>query len=342
MSRFTVIVVPDETTDRVRRYRMSRRWLPRLAVGAGLALVLGVGMTVDYVRLRLEAVEVARLREESVAHQAALETLGVQVGTLEQEFERLRELERKVRVIANLPGAIREAQVPEGTAAGQGGGDEESTAVQMQPPGEAPAGARPPVGPEPPGPSGGGANVEAVPPPSASSLVLDADALARVTAKARHISGALDRRTRSFEALVEDLEGKQHRLASTPSIWPTDGWVTSGYGYRTSPFTGRRQFHGGLDIAARFGTAILAPARGRVRFAGRKGPLGQTVVLDHGDGLRTLFGHTAEIFVEQGQTVERGARIASVGSSGRSTGPHVHYAVVVDGRSVDPADYIFE
>jgi murein DD-endopeptidase MepM/ murein hydrolase activator NlpD len=86
----------------------------------------------------------------------------------------------------------------------------------------------------------------------------------------------------------------------------------------------------------------VAPARGKVVFAGRKGPLGQAVVLDHGYGLRTIFGHTAELFVKRGDSVERGARIASVGSSGRSTGPHLHYAVAVDGESVDPADYIFE
>jgi murein DD-endopeptidase MepM/ murein hydrolase activator NlpD len=146
----------------------------------------------------------------------------------------------------------------------------------------------------------------------------------------------------SFEDLVEGLEGKRHRLASTPSIWPTEGWVTSGYGYRISPFTGRRNFHAGLDIASNFGTPILAPARGRVVFAGRKGPLGKTLVIDHGFGLRTSYGHTAELLVKKGEEVERGQRIAAVGSTGRSTGPHVHYSVEVKDRSVNPLNYIFE
>jgi murein DD-endopeptidase MepM/ murein hydrolase activator NlpD len=146
----------------------------------------------------------------------------------------------------------------------------------------------------------------------------------------------------SFEELVEGLEGKRHRLASTPSIWPTEGWVTSGYGYRISPFTGRRTFHGGLDIASDFGTPIVAPARGKVVFAGRKGPLGKTLVIDHGFGLRTSYGHAAEIHVEKGEAIERGQRIASVGSTGRSTGPHLHYAVEVKGKSVNPHNYIFE
>jgi murein DD-endopeptidase MepM/ murein hydrolase activator NlpD len=131
-------------------------------------------------------------------------------------------------------------------------------------------------------------------------------------------------------------------LASTPSIWPTEGWVTSGYGYRISPFTGRRTFHAGIDIASDFGTRIVAPARGRVVFVGRKGSLGKTLKIDHGFGLRTFYGHAAEIHVERGQEIERGERIASVGSTGRSTGPHLHYSVEVNGRSVNPRNYIFE
>jgi murein DD-endopeptidase MepM/ murein hydrolase activator NlpD len=333
MSRFTVIVVPDETTDQVRRFRVSRRWLPHLAAATALTTLLGLALVVDWVRLRRDALEVEEIRAESAAHQRDLDALGVQVSSLEQEFGRLRELERKVRVIANLPGAILEAQVPEELGAGQGGGEEAAPDV-----GEGPDVAAPGEdAPAPTGPAGGGERADAP-----GALPLDAAALARVSRKASRIGGAVDARLRSFEALVEGLEGKQHRLASTPSIWPADGWVTSRYGYRTSPFTGRRQFHGGLDIAADFGTPVLAPARGRVVFAGRKGPLGQTVVLDHGYGLRTIFGHAAELYVKRGQTVERGARIASVGSSGRSTGPHLHYAIAVDGESVDPADYIFE
>ncbi|MDX1650838.1 MAG: hypothetical protein R3263_13380, partial [Myxococcota bacterium] len=126
MSRFTVILVPDETTDQVRRYRVSRHWLPRAAVAAGVAVVLVAALVFDYVRLRRDAVEVEALRAESAAHQQDLERLGAQVGALEAEFGRLQELERKVRVIANLPGAILAAQVPEAVGAGQGGGDDEA------------------------------------------------------------------------------------------------------------------------------------------------------------------------------------------------------------------------
>jgi murein DD-endopeptidase MepM/ murein hydrolase activator NlpD len=142
--------------------------------------------------------------------------------------------------------------------------------------------------------------------------------------------------------LVEQLEGRSQRLAATPSIWPTNGWVTSGYGHRISPFTGRRHFHAGLDVASDFGTAIVAPARGRVSFAGRRGPLGKTLVIDHGWGVQTTYGHASELLVARGDEIERGQQIAVVGSTGRSTGPHLHYAISTRGRSVDPSDYILD
>ncbi len=87
---------------------------------------------------------------------------------------------------------------------------------------------------------------------------------------------------------------------------------------------------------------MIAPARGKVSFVGNKGPLGRTVTLDHGYGIRTVYGHTNETFVKKGQEVERGQVIASLGNSGRSTGPHLHYAVQVNGKSKNPLDYIFD
>ena len=138
------------------------------------------------------------------------------------------------------------------------------------------------------------------------------------------------------------LEDKHSRLTSMPSIWPTRGWLTSRFGPRISPFTGRRQHHAGIDIASATGADIVAPAAGRVVFVGRKGPLGNTVVVEHGFGVRTLFGHAEKIHVKIGQELKRGELLASVGSTGRSTGPHVHYVVEVNGKARNPLDYIFD
>jgi murein DD-endopeptidase MepM/ murein hydrolase activator NlpD len=149
-------------------------------------------------------------------------------------------------------------------------------------------------------------------------------------------------RAGSLEVLLGQLDDKRERLVSMPSIWPSKGWLTSRFGPRVSPFTGRRQKHNGIDIAAADGTPIYAPARGRVIFAGRKGPLGNALVLDHGFGVKTVYGHTKEILVATGDTVERGDKVAAIGSSGRSTGPHLHYVVEVKGKPRNPLDYIFD
>jgi len=317
--RYTLILVTDELSP-VRRMQVSRNGLHRVAgvaLAAGLLLAIGL---VDYVRLRISAVDVVALRAEAVRQQGELVTLGGEVGGLSLELERLRELERKVRVIANLPGAMREARVPEPD--GKGGGDELPTGQPGRTDGE---------------PKGGDDELGA-----SERGGMDPAALARVQERARRLGSMVPTRKLSLLDLLEGLEGQSQRLASTPSIWPTDGYVTSGYGNRVSPFTGRQQFHAGLDIAADFGTIVVAPARGRVVYAGVNGPLGRMVELDHGYGLRTHYAHLSNALVSQGQTVERGMRIGEVGSTGRSTGPHLHYGVEVNGRTVDPTDYIFE
>ena len=330
MNRLTVIVVPDEATS-VRRFQVPGRLV---AYGPWIAAVIAILLLaggIDYVRLRLDSVDVGRLRQQAAGHRDELDGLAGELTSLEEEFGRLLEFERKVRVIADLPGAMLEADLPDGSTAGLGGGLEEPTS--SAPASEAETSTK--------GGQGGPESLEP-PLPRSASLNLDDETLARTRAGIGRLAIRATTRSMSFEDLVEGLEGKRHRLASTPSIWPTEGWVTSGYGYRISPFTGRRTFHAGLDIASDFGTAILAPARGRVVFSGRKGPLGKTLVIDHGFGLRTSYGHAAEILVGKGQEIERGQRVASVGSTGRSTGPHVHYSVEVKGRSVNPRNYIFE
>lgn len=322
--RYTLILVTDELSP-VRRVQVSRTGLRR-ATGAAIAtgLVLAIGL-VDYVRLRSDAIEVDTLREEAVRHVGELSALGSEVGGLAEELERLREFERKVRVIANLPGAMREARVPD--QPGQGGGDELPDASAA--PGETPA--------EPS--AGDDGDLGAVATPEGR---MNPAALARVQERARHVSGQVPTRKLSLLDLLEGLEGQSQRLAATPSIWPTNGYVTSRYGNRISPFTGRTQFHTGLDIAADFGTIVVAPARGRVVSSSTNGALGRMIELDHGYGVRTHFGHLMKALVKQGQTVERGLPIGEVGSTGRSTGPHLHYGVEVNGRTVDPTNYIFE
>ena len=147
-----------------------------------------------------------------------------------------------------------------------------------------------------------------------------------------------------FESLLKSLQDQQNLLASTPAIRPISGseksWITSRFGFRTSPFTGQREVHQGYDISTRSGTPILAAADGVVTFTGSKGLLGKIITIDHGHGLVTRYGHCKEFLKKRGEKVKRWEPIALVGNTGRSTGPHVHYEVHLNGIPVNPEKYI--
>jgi murein DD-endopeptidase MepM/ murein hydrolase activator NlpD len=147
-----------------------------------------------------------------------------------------------------------------------------------------------------------------------------------------------------FESLLKSLEDQHNLLASTPAIRPISrgekSWITSRFGFRVSPFTGQREFHQGFDISSRKGTPILAAADGIVIFVGNKGLLGKTVIIDHGHGMVTRYGHCQKFLKKRGEKIKRWEPIALVGNTGRSTGPHVHYEVRLNGIPVNPDKYI--
>jgi murein DD-endopeptidase MepM/ murein hydrolase activator NlpD len=144
------------------------------------------------------------------------------------------------------------------------------------------------------------------------------------------------------QRLMEYFQDQKTVLASTPSIWPVKGWVTSGFGMRKSPFTGKRVMHSGIDIATKTGTPIAAPADGIVSYSGKKGAYGNVLVIDHGYGYVTFFGHCSKLGKKVGEKVKRGDVVAYVGSSGRSTGPHLHYEVRVNGVATNPTKFILD
>ena len=146
----------------------------------------------------------------------------------------------------------------------------------------------------------------------------------------------------SLHDLYELLKGRQSELDATPTIWPVHGWVTSGFGYRVSPFTGASQLHEGLDIAANLGSLVYAPASGKVLAIDTSESLGKTLLIDHGYGYVSMYGHNSEIFVKPGQKIKRGDLITAVGSTGRSTGPHLHYELHFNGVPINPRKYILE
>lgn len=156
------------------------------------------------------------------------------------------------------------------------------------------------------------------------------------------LSAEATRQEQSLQELQAYFSGQKSLLASVPSVWPTRGWVTSDFGSRVDPYTSERVMHAGIDIAGPHGKEIIAPSDGTVVFAGLEGGYGNVIVIDHGYGIKTRFGHLASIRVKPGERVKRGDLIAAMGNTGRSTGPHLHYEVRVNGIAQNPRKFILD
>jgi murein DD-endopeptidase MepM/ murein hydrolase activator NlpD len=167
----------------------------------------------------------------------------------------------------------------------------------------------------------------------AASLLEEVERLASVVAEEGESLRALER-----------FIGKAGRvISSLPSRWPVRGPVNSDFGRRVSPWAGGgSEHHSGLDIGAPRGTEVRAPAPGTVVFAGAHAEYGIALIIDHGNDIKTLYGHLQKALVEPGQAVQRGQRIALTGNTGRSSGPHLHYEIQVSGRPVNPRSYLWD
>jgi murein DD-endopeptidase MepM/ murein hydrolase activator NlpD len=177
---------------------------------------------------------------------------------------------------------------------------------------------------------GGVTGVESISPMAdhAPSLTKMDDSVSALTAKSSR--------------LEEFFKDQRVLLASTPSIWPVRGYLSATFGNRIDPFTGQKDFHSGIDVSTPIGTKIQAPADGIVISCGTRGAYGNALVIDHGFGVVTQYGHMASFSVKPGQKVRRGDTIGFVGSTGRSTGPHLHYEVWVRDQAQNPIQYILD
>jgi murein DD-endopeptidase MepM/ murein hydrolase activator NlpD len=177
--------------------------------------------------------------------------------------------------------------------------------------------------------------------PVSSGLADDSFSTGELSAMIMQMERQLEDRARQFRILDklvsrQQLEDQQY-VEGRPVTW---GWVSSKYGYRSDPFNGRRAWHAGIDVAGRDGGDVISVAGGVVSFAGDRHGYGNLVEINHGDGLVTRYGHAKSLAVKVGDVVEKGQLIAQMGSTGRSTGPHVHFEVIRNGRTEDPEKYM--
>lgn len=169
------------------------------------------------------------------------------------------------------------------------------------------------------------------------SFIDDASELKNILESLREINN-------SDNSVVNDLSQTEAKLQtyidSVPTLWPTNGRISSEFGYRSDPFNSSEKRHEGIDIAAPEGDSIKAAANGKVTFSGTNGNYGKCVIINHDKGITTLYGHASSLLVKEGQKVKKGDVIAKVGSTGRSTGPHLHFEVRISGTPVDPIEYL--
>lgn len=301
---YTIIFLPGASAT-ARRLHLTERAF-RLAVAGGIGFALGVAFLLfHFLWVQVDIGELRRLRGEAEEKRA----LEVKIASLEKELNRMQELDRRIRTIAGLDK-----------------GTPETPAAAAQP-------ALLGVG----GPEGRlGEAVE-------DAFQGDRERLIeKMFNDLQQIEREMATRQQSFEQLRGFLEQQKSRLAATPSIWPVRGWLTSGYGLRVSPFTGNRQLHEGIDVAGPRGLPVLATADAIVTFSGKLAGFGNAVVLNHGFGFKTFYAHNETNKVRVGQTAKRGQIIATLGSTGYSTGPHLHYEVLVNDAPVNPMKYIID
>ena len=290
----------DSEEDVTRTVRLSLRSLRILAIGAGAAVAVLIAASVLSVYTlmsgRMHASERERLREANRIQQEQILQVSKKAAALQEDLDRLHRSEDGLRALVGAPPATEDTAVEEGTPVPTGGAPHELTTAEL------------------------------------------GEALAMIEERLAARRSSLDLLAEEMRASFPGAVGFISDDAShtTPSIWPTQGYVSSPYGLRF----GGTEFHQGIDIAAEMGTPIVAAADGVVTAAGWNGGYGNMVDIDHGSGVVTRYGHASAVAVTVGQQVRRGQVIAYVGSTGRSTGPHLHYEVRVGGQPVNPAAYL--
>lgn len=287
---------------------------------------------VDYLGLLGQAMENKKLRSENAQLNKQFQVIEGKVSSLENSLERVKIFTTKLRLITNIDAQDRVMKLTMGNQPAPGQQVEEFEPVQERPPVETLKSQDDIFKSEKqPNEQKGEVAVESSGKDYASLIVRIDKAVKETQLKEQ-----------SDLELWESLSERQSLLNSTPNIKPAKGWITSRFGYRINPFTGKSAMHAGLDIAAAPGSPVYAPADGVVIFASYDESYGKLVSIDHGFGVTTRFGHNSQIYVQPGQRVSKWDVIAAVGNTGRSTGAHLHYEVRINGTPVDPANYILD
>lgn len=307
---FTLMIVPDAHQN-VRRVQVSKRRVFAFLLTLMFTFSAISTVLVHYAFLVQERFVADRLRTENARLTAEIEMLSTKVESIDGHLQTVRRFDEKLRSMTDLNDDGRDlalGPVEQGRSLGGGAPADEAFAIPLA--GDDPFSQR------------------------LRATILDGR-MAGLAREAEHQADVLG-------DLVDHLSARDAILSATPSVWPIRGWVTSAFGQREDPFTGERIMHLGLDVAAPEGAMVRAPARGLIIHAGERGAYGNMIAIDHGRGIVTHYAHLSVLRVKVGDQVERAQHIGSVGNTGRSTGPHLHYEVRVNGVPVNPHRFVLD
>ena len=300
---YSVIIVSDATSTN-REFLISSKLIKNSIISVSVLLLFFGFVLFEYLTTSYDKEKMRKLEQENVKKEKIIETMDANLKMLERSIRRMERYKEKIMIASGLksPYALKEV--------GSGGYYDEIISMSTPLKGEK----------------------EDTQNKAKENIILKAH---KISETASNIENTLK--------LVQSVIDKQKvRLACTPAIWPTKGYLTDPFGWRTHPITGRRSFHYGQDIATQLGNKIIATANGFVLAAERRGALGNLVIIDHNFGFTTWYAHLASFNVKEGDRVKRGQVIGFVGSTGMSNAPHLHYEVRVVGKPRNPMKFIID
>ncbi|MGD2089464.1 MAG: M23 family metallopeptidase [Candidatus Aminicenantes bacterium] len=313
-NNYSVIIVSGATATN-KEFVISSK-LIRNSIIAFIVLLLIFGFIIfDYLNTSFNKEKMKRLERENIEKETTIDKLNADLREIEKRLNQMAVYKERISVAMGLtsPDALKEVGIGGGSDFAPGG------AISSVPKGD-----------EMPN----------------SELINEGKKLkpSRDTAmkKAENIRQKAEKIQERLEFVESAMEKQKVRLAQTPSIWPTKGYLTSPLGWRTHPLTGKRDYHNGQDIATQFGNKIIATADGVVLVAGHWDYLGNLIIIDHGFGFTTRYGHLASFNVKEGDRVKRFQVIGYVGNTGRSSAPHLHYEVRYFGKPLNPMNFIID
>ncbi len=326
------IVVFRGSSSKPLRFSFPRKFLRKLLILAAVLIVADLLVVSHYVIRTGEVWQLSAFRAEAMGAREQTAAFSSAIDDLKKRLSVMGEVNQRLRVMLGI-----DTTKPTGDLAnGRGGDDGPMPDAKPSVPGASPA----------PSNTEQGQQVSEMRDNGQAEADFTTENIEEIAQQVRESLDALVREAAQQEEALQSLtqiaEQRSTQWASTPSIWPVRGWVTSAFGPRVSPFTEKPAWHDGLDIGASPNAPVQAPALGRVVTVAFDSKMGNMVKLDHGYGIETVYGHLAKSLVKEGQRVKRGDVVALVGSTGLSTGPHLHYMVKKNGQALDPTKFILD